>query len=291
MATIGNEKKEPAGRNKFLPYDSPLMPISIPAWRDALQAVDRDRPPLSYGTRYLFPEATLFASTNDSRRAKFFATWNAIRPACVFRVFSTESLAPPLSSQQWRDFLFDGLLSLSKASKLVSRREEAKAIFASALDELDIDLHPPTSDHFPTVPVADAQKILWELTELNFRFEFLALDKRASSSRRDEDERQAMVLKCFNVPSLVVADPQSANTGLQSHDWREQLPFLLAMRALMRDWDGPKPTPLIQPDLASQDMYSKEEAQRLEDSIARFYSQSFFCFFGRAATVPTRLPS
>ena len=48
------------------------------------------------------------------------------------------------------------------------------------VDELQIDLFPPPSNHCPTVPVDEAQKILWELTELNFRFELLALDKRAS---------------------------------------------------------------------------------------------------------------
>jgi hypothetical protein len=268
------------------------MPLPIPVWRDALKAVKRDEAPAFYHTRYLFPEAAIFASTNEARRAKFFATWNVFRPACILRVFSVESLAAPLAGQQWRDFLLDGLLSLSRESNMVRRREEVKAIFAGALDELQIDLHVPPSSHFPTVPVDEAQKILWELTELNFRFELLALDKRASSpsSHRDEDERQAMVLKCFGVPSLIVADEQQANSGLQAHTWQERLPFLLALRALMRDWDGLKSTPLLLLDLASHDMYTEADVQQLEDHIARFYTQTFYRLFGRAAVVPTRLP-
>jgi hypothetical protein len=292
--TTDNKQKlsnPPTGRNKFDMYESPLMPLPIPVWCDALKAVKRDEAPASYHTWYLFPEAAIFASTNEACRAKFFATWNVFRPACIFRVFSAESLAAPLAGQQWRDFLLDGLTSLSRESNLVRRREEVKAIFAGTLDELQIDLHVPPSSHFPTVPVDEAQRILWELTELNFCFELLALDKRASSSSspRDEDERQAMVLKCFDVPSLVVADVQWANFGLQAHDWRERLPFLLVLRALMRDWDGLKPTPILLPDLASHDMYTEPDVYQLEDCVARFYTQTFYRLFGRAAVVPARL--
>jgi hypothetical protein len=58
----------------------------------------------------------------------------------------------------------------------------------------------------------------------------------------------------------------------------------------MRDWEGLKPTPLLLPDLASQDMYSEVDVQRLEDHIAHFYMQTFYHLFGCAAVVPTRLP-
>jgi len=142
------------------------------------------------------------------------------------------------------------------------------------------------------VPVDEAQKFLWELTKLNFRFELLALDRCASglSSHRDEHEWQAMVLRCFDVPLPIVADTQPANFGLQAHGWQERLPFLLALRALMRDWEGLKLTPLLLPDLALPSMYSKADALQLEGHITRFYTQAFYCLFGCAAVVPTRLP-
>jgi hypothetical protein len=70
----------------------------------------------------------------------------------------------------------------------------------------------------------------------------------------------------------------------------DRIPSLLALRALIQDWDGLKPTPLLVPDMPSHDMYTENDVQQLEDSLARFYTQSFFAFFGRAATVPMRLP-
>jgi len=75
-------------------------------------------------------------------------------------VFSADSLASPLSGQQWCDFLLDGLLARSCQPSLVRQHEQVKAIFADALDELQISLCPPPSNHFPTVPVDEAQKIL-----------------------------------------------------------------------------------------------------------------------------------
>ena len=77
--TAENKQKSsnpPTGRNKFDVYESPLMPLPIPVWCDTLKVVSRDKVPASYRTQYLFPEAVIFASTNEARRAKFFATGN-----------------------------------------------------------------------------------------------------------------------------------------------------------------------------------------------------------------------
>lgn len=59
----------------------------------------------------------------------------------------------------------------------------------------------------------------------------------------------------------------------------------LALRALILDWEGLKPTPILLSDLASYDTYTEQDVQQLEDSIAHVYTQSFFVFFGRAATI------
>jgi hypothetical protein len=127
------------------------------------------------------------------------------------------------------------------------------------------------------------------LTELNFRFELLALDKRASTCDHDEDQWQAMVLKCFPDNDLLLANPRLVNDGLQSLDFQVWLPYLLALKALLWDWDGLKPTPLLLLDLPFHD-YTELGIWQLEDSISWFYTQSFYHFFGHAATVPTRLP-
>jgi len=36
--------------------------------------------------------------------------------------------------------------------------------------------------------------------------------------------------------------------------------------------------------------YNERDTGVLEDAVARFYTDSFFIYFGRAAVIPTRLP-
>ena len=70
-----------SGRDKFLPIDSPIMPLSIPAWRDALAAVNKSQSiqiTSHHDRHYIFPEPGIFANTCDTRRARFFATWNIV---------------------------------------------------------------------------------------------------------------------------------------------------------------------------------------------------------------------
>jgi hypothetical protein len=98
------------------------------------------------------------------------------------------------------------------------------------------------------------------------------------------------IQECFGISSLLVTDDQLSNTRLGSADWRERLPCLLMLRRLMRDWDGMKSTPLLLPDLTSITDYVEADALQLEEAVARFYTDSFFCFFGCAPVIPARLP-
>jgi hypothetical protein len=286
-------------RKKIELPQSPLLPTSIPSWHEALLSTDMDpsqidttRPFSVHDRHYLFPNPTLFVTANETRRARYFATWEAIRPACLYRVYSSFSSAPPLANQQWRDMLFSDFGSGATDSKAARNRQHLLDLFGNTLEELNINIDSISASnvpHFPTVPLSESRKTLWELTELNFRFELMSLDKRASSRREDYD-RQEIICQCCNTPSLLVADVRCANRGLASSKWRERLPSLLALRTLMRDWTGLKPSVLVLPDLDSHDMYSEQEVQQLEDAVARFYTQSFFRLFGRPATVPTHLP-
>lgn len=148
---------------------------------------------------------------------------------------------------------------------------------------------PPTDTTPPPVAPSEGQKVLWELSELNFRFELLALDKQASGvSGAAAEDHQDMICRCFPNYSLIAELP-NATQGLASLDWQQRLPILLRLRTLMRDWRGHKPTPLILPDLDSLNLYTETDTLMLEDAVARFYTQTFFNFFGRAAVIPTRL--
>lgn len=66
------------------------------------------------------------------------------------------------------------------------------------------------------------EEILWELSELNFHFELLALHSRATTC--PEHDPQALISHCFSggsspsLLSLLIADLGTANYGLASVD-------------------------------------------------------------------------
>jgi hypothetical protein len=81
-----------------------------------------------------------------------------------------------------------------------------------------------------------------------------------------------MVLKCFPDNDLLLVNPGLVNVGLQSLDYQVRLPYLLGLKALLRDWDGLKPTSLVLLDFPSHN-FTELEVQQLEDSITQFYTQ------------------
>ena len=134
----------------------------------------------------------------------------------------------------------------------------------------------------------EREEILWELAELNFRFELCALDSRAATA--DASCRQELISACFpggkdGMASLLVADLGAANCGLASENWEEKAPYLQALRKVMAKWQGKVP-PIIQ---AEKYQWAKEELEELEDAVARFYVLSFYNHFHRALVVPRGL--
>jgi hypothetical protein len=97
-----------------------------------------------------------------------------------------------------------------------------------------------------------------------------------------------MICQCFPNNTFIAELPH-ATQGLALQNWQEQLPVLLCLQALMWDWQGLKPTPLLLPDLDTLDLYMENDVHMLEDAVVRCYTQNFFNFFGHAAVIPTRL--
>jgi hypothetical protein len=102
--------------------------------------------------------------------------------------------------------------------------------------ELNIKINQaPSLTIMPSLPDKEAQKILWKLMELSCCFELLALDRCAYLSNQDENACQDLILECFGVSTLLVADVQQANSGLGSGDWHQRLSCLLILQRLMRE--------------------------------------------------------
>jgi hypothetical protein len=272
--------------------DPSIAPLSIPAWSSALAVVDdhpsrvdeRYRSPND--RKYIFPEPGLFLGTNPIRRAKYLLTWQALEPACIHRLLS--STAPPLANQEWRDILIGSLEFKSSDSACAKAQEHARRLLGSAIDDLHLNVTDAATPPPPPITDPEAQAMLWRLSELNFRFELLALHKRAGPAGRDAVDYEQAVRDALQLTSLQAVDMTTSVEGFRSTNWQSRLPSLLRLGTLMREWSGDKPLPLLQ-DKPLLD-YTERDTGVLEDAVARFYTDTFFIFFGRAAVIPTRLP-
>jgi hypothetical protein len=325
------------GRNKFDEPSSPFLPLAIAAWRDALKNVvvnPTTNASLNQGDRgYAFPDPGLFFGvTTPEGQAKFFYNWLKYRPALIYRLAGHNSNAKPLSTQDWRTMLHLPIPGLEvpprphptssstlpkkpsaggpEQTKSAKRLEVIRSLLRDCLDVDGVHVNEtPTNGmmwqeqrlspgELPDQRVA--QEILWELFELNFRFEFMALDLRAHiplAVPTNGFSREDLLLKCFpgNVGgSFLVAPTEFAHQGLAASTWQDRAPFIVAVKNVVCTWSGfdevKKCCSAV--DLVENkdvECYSESEIEAMELAMATFYTQTFYDFFGRAAVIPRRL--
>jgi hypothetical protein len=279
-------------------------------WNTALQAVDRSSSHLVSKSasnqlgRYAFPDPGLFITpVTNEKKSKFIGTWLRVREAWILRVMDSESSA--LSGQHWRDLLatdFD-LYSATEDTKAAIRRRniletlKPKSKYSPEVKMRSIVGEPLNwqGKHYPPgVLPADSiiQEILWELFELNFIHELLALDRRACndldlSHNLRLSERQDLISKCFPVGLFPHVSIPTCNRGLAANTLQERLPYVVRLVYVMQSWKGNIPAAF---SLANQSSdLSQDQGKELEEAAAKNYCQQFFNYFGRAALVPYRL--
>lgn len=293
------------------------MPPAIPTWRSALSRVVADRErvvsevtPADAG--YAFPDPGLFVNVMVvEKQVIYFANWVKYRDALIYRLAFSSS-ASTFSNKFWRPLLNLPLDHNPTAppkrdiSQKTSLSQKQHHIVYTLLEScfntdeevtlnsgplLDINWQGQTLSSTGVPPVQVAQEILWELYELNFRFEFKALDRRAHIPVGEVDgpSRDQLILACFpGRTSLAVAPINSAREGLGATDWRDRRCSIIAMRTVMQTWSGFNGA---QFHITKRiDDLSEREFREVEWAVAQFYTQSFFDHFARTAIVPHTLP-
>jgi hypothetical protein len=142
------------------------------------------------------------------------------------------------------------------------------------------------------VPPQDiAREILWELCELNFRTDFIALDRVLDQSKMREVDRRQLLEKCWEGPTLVI-DMGDAGRGLGAGDPRVRMGYLRCFHAIVRTWRGEKPAEVLDefPKDNSIDIHNfKQVMDRVELALAHFYCHSFLQQYGRVGSIPHSL--
>jgi hypothetical protein len=216
------------------------------------------------------------------------------------RLQTEPSLA--MSSQHWRTFLsMDLSVPVQGSTKAAKRRQDV------------LDMLVPNSSTYPEVqtrsitnqqlvwqgkeypsgvlpPEDVVRQILWELYELNFIHELQSLDRRACADLDLTNvaqlvERQMKISRCFPINSFRHVTIPSENCGLAADDVSERFRFVVELLHVMKSWRGEKPAlfGISQHNLRDSTLQTRK---LLEKTIAKYYCQQFFNYFGRAAQIP-----
>jgi len=85
------------------------MPEPMPRWADTLQMIDSDcrhvikHPKHVANIGFKYPKAEIFL--NSKNWVLYTVTWLAIRAHHAYTLGTGKTLPPPITSQQWRQFL------------------------------------------------------------------------------------------------------------------------------------------------------------------------------------------
>lgn len=212
---VTNKAKGPQkiDRDKFADVDSPLVPRSIDSWTKALARVRADTtnmpkfvPAASINAGYALPDPNVIAGVeSDTTRGYMFTAYIRLRHVLHYRLqsFAME----PLKANAWRRILGIELHpsegdGRSKVQHQETKKDLCECIEKGGLQVCDlltyicllisrkgtVDIsnlkHSPVNwrgtelEEYQVPPPRIAKEILWELFEVNFRFELLALDRQ-----------------------------------------------------------------------------------------------------------------
>lgn len=270
----------------------------------------------------MYPDPGYMASITPENRAFALAAWLSVRAArCGQMLYPASTQKPVIPASVWRQFFW-----IYRRKPLVSTSDPQSSSAATIAPSdtgdpnVDRELDAATTAAkamFGTVMVSSMNKtsrevfwkdkaydvvdgavvgmelqvikeIIWELAELNWRYELLALDKFAAPHMWREQEtvgeRTSAILAVFAPSSSFVfthAPFPTENSSIVAATPAARLQAFTALRRIISDWPG---CPNTIQDAVCNILPS------LEGQTLLFYCQTFYEYFHHPPILPCMLP-
>ncbi|KAJ3964904.1 hypothetical protein EV361DRAFT_15768 [Lentinula raphanica] len=233
----------------------------------------------------------------------YYGTWLKVRPLILQTLDGLTTKPLNLSAKRWRcllDIVGGRVPGKSEDTKTSIYRVEMRNLLDTLLSKyntpsFDLNDSTPRVEQFhehlvdcrsEPPPTQIASKILWEITELSFCHELVVLDRRLDQSSVSLPERDTLLDACW-VGSRYQPEIARANEGLAAPDIQQRIPYIRALHQLTMSWAGDKPEELYSAFPGNPDAHNYISlVERVEQSLANFYTTSFLIVFGRAASIP-----
>lgn len=150
----------------------------------------------------------------------------------------------------------------------------------------------------PTEAIDDVTitEVIWELYELNFRYELQELDRLARRSHVHHDE--CALMACFplapNGSTIFTASLDMADQGFAAIEWTSRQTQVIGLYNLMTRWKdadlalGGLGLPSSNKNSASVNI-PEAVFVSAEAALVAYYCKTFYKYFHRAPTIPHRL--
>jgi hypothetical protein len=274
----------------FKVVENEKTPALLPLWRDVLSSVGANYVQLGQQpeeARFPLPDPSIFSGSTD-----FFArAWLRIRDACLLRMQSPQFKR--LSGRQWRSLLlFENVPANSAVQQSISQRKIMEqledlqravqgmgfggSLSPSSLQGAAVQWYGVTYNSLPPMIL---RQVFWEVSEINFRYEIVALDLYYTGKYR-----RNIVLEHFRPwnRTLYVGRPDSWAQYFDGASVDDQWPAYSDLRWLMLQWPS-APHGLI----PGAPLQPTEENERL---VIAAYVKCFVQAFGRCPSVPRAVP-
>lgn len=299
-----------SGSVQLKPVTSLHFPAILPSWLRAIDAINVKQFPTELpsdrGYAFVNPSVFFDAPKQTTKPAMIYR-WLQLRTVMLFRVGPAVpiNLTGPVSSRVWRRALqlepstFDSIRQDRSGSRSATEKQESLAFLESTIQAAGYGVagllqQPATwrGNVYESPAALDdvlMKEVIFEVSELNFRHELLALDRRlCTRSDPDSFDRHEQILDCL-IPSplaraFLVVEHHQSSRGLAHSDIRERVPQLNHLRNLMGTWETPF-TAFDQLDVNTDTAH----LHQMEEALYGFYVRQFFIIFGRPPVIPRSL--
>lgn len=290
-----------SNRDKFVEEENAMFPPRIPVWSENLAKVDRSVEPTGR-IEYFVPEPALIIGPKDpNSRERYLFNWVKARDPWLYIMTYSAFHQKPIHQQWWRNYLNHENLHEAGSGTTYMAKEKAEVL--ALFRAISTEEPGATSNEallFFGKPFSFTDsfccEVLWEVYEMGFRLELVALDKiliptpSATSYRSQvyEYERHALISRVFsNDGDMRIASLPTENCGLAAENIADRLPALEAFRNILVRWPG---APQLLCTRRFAQALADPDLVELENCAVKFYLDTFYIHSSRAALVPHRFP-
>ncbi|KAL0567042.1 hypothetical protein V5O48_014947, partial [Marasmius crinis-equi] len=307
-------------RDKFAEIPGDCTPPVLEVWANAVKSIDQSRRPAKGTVKnsgYAFPDPGMILFAPPDRRSKMLKTWLRFRSALTFR----HMMDPPcVASSAWSPHQWRMLLAITETHTkpagqgfIAQERQVIQTLLSDCCRFNNLTLHLVDDDPYQfrwrnqLVPAGlllndpkMVQEVVWELFELNFRFELHALVRMFLGHTRDfsagvgeattfDDEVNACFFQTKGMGNPSDPDVHGASAGLAAATLAHRKKYIVRFAGVLAKWPDSEEGVAILAGRKTTKEFSDADLTKLEEWAARFYCQTFYSKFGRPPIIPHRL--